>query len=108
MEQICICGVCIYNLKNVNFDLLCYKLVVIIGLFGLGKLLFVFDIFYVEGQCCYVESLFVYVCQFLQLMEKFDVDLIEGLLLVILIEQKVMFYNLCLIVGMVMEIYDYL
>lgn len=108
MDFICIRGVWMYNLKNFDFDLFCDKLIVIIGLFGLGKFLLVFDIIYVEGQCCYVELLLVYVCQFLSVMEKLDLDYIEGLFLVILIEQKLILYNLCLMVGMIIEIYDYL
>lgn len=68
----------------------------------------VFDIIYVEGQCCYVELFSVYVRQFLGLMEKFDVDSIIGFLLVIFIDQKMISYNLCSMVGIVIEIYDYL
>lgn len=91
IKVLSVCGVCEYNLKNVDLDLLCNKLIVMIGLLGLGKLFFVFDMIYVEGQCCYVESLLVYVCQFLEMMQKLDVDQIDGLFLVIFIEQKMMF-----------------
>lgn len=66
------------------------------------------DMFYVEGQCCYVESLLSYVWQFLMWMKKFDVDYIKGICLAIVIEQKVSMSNVCFIVGMFIEIYDYL
>lgn len=108
MDKIEVWGVCIYNFKNINFVIFCDKLIVVIGFLGLGKFLLVFDILYVEGQCCYVELFFVYVWQFLLFMEKLDVDYIEGLLFVILIEQKLILYNLCFMVGIIIEIYDYL
>lgn len=108
LKNIEVCGVCEYNLKNIDVDILCDQFVVIIGLLGLGKFLLVFDMIYVEGQCCYVESLSVYVWQFFDMMEKLDVDYIVGFSFVILIEQKMMFKNLCLMVGIVIEVYDYL
>ncbi len=79
MEQIRIRGARTHNLKNVNLDLPRHKLIVITGLSGSGKSSLAFDTLYAEGQRRYVESLSAYARQFLQLMEKPDVDLIEGL-----------------------------
>ena len=97
-----------HNLKNVNVDLPAHKLVVITGLSGSGKSSLAFDTLYAEGQRRYVESLSSYARQFLQLMEKPDVDLIEGLSPAISIEQKATSHNPRSTVGTVTEIHDYL
>ncbi|WP_027795905.1 excinuclease ABC subunit UvrA [Paraburkholderia acidipaludis] len=108
MEQIRIRGARTHNLKNVNLDLPRHKLVVITGLSGSGKSSLAFDTLYAEGQRRYVESLSAYARQFLQLMEKPDVDLIEGLSPAISIEQKATSHNPRSTVGTVTEIHDYL
>ena len=97
-----------HNLKNVNLDLPRDKLIVITGLSGSGKSSLAFDTLYAEGQRRYVESLSAYARQFLQLMEKPDVDLIEGLSPAISIEQKATSHNPRSTVGTVTEIHDYL
>ena len=97
-----------HNLKNVNLDLPHHQLIVITGLSGSGKSSLAFDTLYAEGQRRYVESLSVYARQFLQLMEKPDVDLIEGLSPAIAIEQKTASHNPRSTVGTVTEIHDYL
>ncbi|MBI5936296.1 MAG: excinuclease ABC subunit UvrA [Betaproteobacteria bacterium] len=97
-----------HNLKNVNLDLPHHQLVVITGLSGSGKSSLAFDTLYAEGQRRYVESLSAYARQFLQLMEKPDVDLIEGLSPAIAIEQKTASHNPRSTVGTVTEIHDYL
>ncbi|QZA81931.1 excinuclease ABC subunit UvrA [Deefgea piscis] len=97
-----------HNLKNVNLDLPRGKLIVITGLSGSGKSSLAFDTLYAEGQRRYVESLSAYARQFLQLMEKPDVDLIEGLSPAISIEQKATSHNPRSTVGTVTEIHDYL
>jgi excinuclease ABC subunit A len=97
-----------HNLKNVNVDLPPHKLVVITGLSGSGKSSLAFDTLYAEGQRRYVESLSAYARQFLQMMEKPDVDLIEGLSPAIAIEQKATSHNPRSTVGTVTEIHDYL
>jgi len=97
-----------HNLKNVNVDLPSHELVVITGLSGSGKSSLAFDTLYAEGQRRYVESLSAYARQFLQLMEKPDVDLIEGLSPAIAIEQKATSHNPRSTVGTVTEIHDYL
>ena len=97
-----------HNLKNINVDLPPHKLVVITGLSGSGKSSLAFDTLYAEGQRRYVESLSAYARQFLQLMEKPDVDLIEGLSPAISIEQKATSHNPRSTVGTVTEIHDYL
>ena len=97
-----------HNLKNVNLDLPHHELIVITGLSGSGKSSLAFDTLYAEGQRRYVESLSAYARQFLQLMEKPDVDLIEGLSPAISIEQKATSHNPRSTVGTVTEIHDYL
>ncbi|HUP96156.1 MAG TPA: excinuclease ABC subunit UvrA [Burkholderiales bacterium] len=97
-----------HNLKNINLDLPRNRLVVITGLSGSGKSSLAFDTLYAEGQRRYVESLSAYARQFLQLMEKPDVDLIEGLSPAISIEQKAASHNPRSTVGTVTEIHDYL
>jgi excinuclease ABC subunit A len=97
-----------HNLKNVSLDLPRNRLIVITGLSGSGKSSLAFDTLYAEGQRRYVESLSAYARQFLQLMEKPDVDLIEGLSPAISIEQKAASHNPRSTVGTVTEIHDYL
>ena len=108
MEEIKIRGARTHNLKNINLDLPRNKLIVITGLSGSGKSSLAFDTLYAEGQRRYVESLSAYARQFLQLMEKPDVDLIEGLSPAISIEQKATSHNPRSTVGTVTEIHDYL
>lgn len=97
-----------HNLKNINLDIPRDQLVVITGLSGSGKSSLAFDTLYAEGQRRYVESLSSYARQFLSMMEKPDVDLIEGLSPAISIEQKSTSHNPRSTVGTVTEIYDYL
>src|ERR1700704_6082533 len=97
-----------HNLKNISLELPRNRLVVITGLSGSGKSSLAFDTLYAEGQRRYVESLSAYARQFLQLMEKPDVDLIEGLSPAIAIEQKAASHNPRSTVGTVTEIHDYL
>ncbi|HWA14121.1 MAG TPA: excinuclease ABC subunit UvrA [Burkholderiales bacterium] len=108
MEYLRIRGARTHNLKNVNLDLPRNQLVVVTGLSGSGKSSLAFDTLYAEGQRRYVESLSAYARQFLQLMEKPDVDLIEGLSPAIAIEQKATSHNPRSTVGTVTEIHDYL
>ena len=108
MEFIKIRGARTHNLKNISLDLPRHSLVVITGLSGSGKSSLAFDTLYAEGQRRYVESLSTYARQFLQLMEKPDVDLIEGLSPAISIEQKATSHNPRSTVGTVTEIHDYL
>ncbi len=108
MESIRIRGARTHNLKNIHLDLPRNRLVVITGLSGSGKSSLAFDTLYAEGQRRYVESLSAYARQFLQLMEKPDVDLIEGLSPAIAIEQKATSHNPRSTVGTVTEINDYL
>jgi excinuclease ABC subunit A len=108
MDCIRIRGARTHNLKNVDLDLPRNRLVVITGLSGSGKSSLAFDTLYAEGQRRYVESLSAYARQFLQLMEKPDVDLIEGLSPAIAIEQKAASHNPRSTVGTVTEIHDYL
>ncbi len=108
MDQIRIRGARTHNLKNISLDLPRNRLVVITGLSGSGKSSLAFDTLYAEGQRRYVESLSAYARQFLQLMEKPDVDLIEGLSPAISIEQKATSHNPRSTVGTVTEIHDYL
>ncbi len=97
-----------HNLKNIDLDIPRYELVVITGLSGSGKSSLAFDTLYAEGQRRYVESLSAYARQFLQLMDKPDVDVIEGLSPAISIEQKATSHNPRSTVGTVTEIHDYL
>ena len=108
MEQIRIRGARTHNLKNINVDLPRNRLIVVTGLSGSGKSSLAFDTLYAEGQRRYVESLSAYARQFLQLMEKPDVDLIEGLSPAISIEQKAASHNPRSTVGTITEIHDYL
>ena len=108
MDEIRIRGARTHNLKNISLDLPREKLIVITGLSGSGKSSLAFDTLYAEGQRRYVESLSAYARQFLQLMEKPDVDLIEGLSPAISIEQKATSHNPRSTVGTVTEIHDYL
>ncbi|MDO8348284.1 MAG: excinuclease ABC subunit UvrA [Rugosibacter sp.] len=108
MDAIKIRGARTHNLKNINLDLPRNRLTVITGLSGSGKSSLAFDTLYAEGQRRYVESLSAYARQFLQLMEKPDVDLIEGLSPAISIEQKATSHNPRSTVGTVTEIHDYL
>src|SRR5215467_1105929 len=108
MEYIRIRGARTHNLKNINLELPRHRLIVVTGLSGSGKSSLAFDTLYAEGQRRYVESLSAYARQFLQLMEKPDVDLIEGLSPAISIEQKATSHNPRSTVGTVTEIHDYL
>ncbi|WP_255428336.1 excinuclease ABC subunit UvrA [Ramlibacter cellulosilyticus] len=107
-QRITIRGARTHNLKNIDLDLPRYRLVVITGLSGSGKSSLAFDTLYAEGQRRYVESLSAYARQFLQLMDKPDVDMIEGLSPAISIEQKATSHNPRSTVGTVTEIHDYL
>jgi excinuclease ABC subunit A len=106
--QIRIRGARTHNLKNIDLDIPRNQLVVITGLSGSGKSSLAFDTLYAEGQRRYVESLSAYARQFLQLMDKPDVDVIEGLSPAISIEQKATSHNPRSTVGTVTEIHDYL
>ena len=108
MDYIRVRGARTHNLKNINVDLPRNRLVVVTGLSGSGKSSLAFDTLYAEGQRRYVESLSAYARQFLQIMEKPDVDLIEGLSPAISIEQKATSHNPRSTVGTVTEIHDYL
>ncbi|MDB4307722.1 excinuclease ABC subunit UvrA [Gammaproteobacteria bacterium] len=108
MQQISIRGARTHNLQNIDLDLPRDQLIVITGLSGSGKSSLAFDTIYAEGQRRYVESLSAYARQFLSMMEKPDVDHIEGLSPAISIEQKSTSHNPRSTVGTVTEIYDYL
>ena len=108
MRKIEVRGARTHNLKNISLDIPRDKLVVITGLSGSGKSSLAFDTLYAEGQRRYVESLSAYARQFLSLMEKPDVDHIEGLSPAISIEQKSTSHNPRSTVGTITEIYDYL
>ena len=97
-----------HNLKNIDLDIPRHRLVVVTGLSGSGKSSLAFDTLYAEGQRRYVESLSAYARQFLQLMDKPDVDMIEGLSPAISIEQKASSHNPRSTVGTITEIHDYL
>jgi len=108
LEKITIRGARTHNLKGIDLELPRDKLIVITGLSGSGKSSLAFDTIYAEGQRRYVESLSAYARQFLSLMEKPDVDVIEGLSPAISIEQKATSHNPRSTVGTITEIYDYL
>lgn len=107
-HKIVIRGARVHNLKNVNLDLPRHKLIVMTGLSGSGKSSLAFDTIYAEGQRRYVESLSAYARQFIGLMDKPDVDKIEGLSPAISIDQKSASHNPRSTVGTVTEIYDYM
>src|SRR5215217_6096487 len=107
-DWIAVRGARVHNLKNIDVDIPRHKLVVITGLSGSGKSSLAFDTIYAEGQRRYVESLSAYARQFLELMSKPDVDLIEGLSPAISIEQKTTSRNPRSTVGTVTEIHDYM
>ena len=108
LEKITIRGARTHNLKGIDLELPRDKLIVITGLSGSGKSSLAFDTIYAEGQRRYVESLSAYARQFLSLMEKPDVDVIEGLSPAISIEQKATSHNPRSTVGTITEIYDYM
>ncbi|MDQ1363606.1 MAG: excinuclease subunit, partial [Pseudomonadota bacterium] len=108
MDTIRIRGARTHNLKNISLDIPRDKLIVITGLSGSGKSSLAFDTLFAEGQRRYVESLSAYARQFLSMMEKPDIDHIEGLSPAISIEQKSTSHNPRSTVGTVTEIHDYL
>lgn len=108
MDKISVRGARTHNLKNIDLDIPRDKLIVITGLSGSGKSSLAFDTLYAEGQRRYVESLSTYARQFLSMMEKPDIDHIEGLSPAISIEQKSTSHNPRSTVGTITEIYDYL
>ncbi|MBY6191810.1 excinuclease ABC subunit UvrA [Microbulbifer agarilyticus] len=108
MDTIYVRGARTHNLKNIDLDIPRDKLIVITGLSGSGKSSLAFDTLYAEGQRRYVESLSTYARQFLSMMEKPDVDTVEGLSPAISIEQKSTSHNPRSTVGTITEIYDYL
>src|SRR5213592_1282831 len=107
-DWIAVRGARVHNLKNIDVDIPRNRLVVITGLSGSGKSTLAFDTIYAEGQRRYVESLSAYARQFLELMDKPDVDSIDGLSPAISIQQKTTSKNPRSTVGTVTEIYDYL
>src|SRR6476469_10072164 len=107
-DWITVRGARVHNLRNIDVDLPRDRLVVITGLSGSGKSSLAFDTLYAEGQRRYVESLSAYARQFLEQMEKPDVDLIEGLSPAISIDQKGASRNPRSTVGTITEIYDYM
>src|SRR5690554_6433533 len=108
MDKIVIRGARTHNLKNIDLELPRDKLIVVTGLSGSGKSSLAFDTLYAEGQRRYVEPLSTYARQFLSMMDKPDVDHIEGLSPAISIEQKSTSHNPRSTVGTITEIYDYL
>jgi len=108
MDTIKIRGARTHNLKNIDVDLPRESLIVITGLSGCGKSSLAFDTLFAEGQRRYVESLSAYARQFLSVMDKPDVDTIEGLSPAIAIEQKSTSHNPRSTVGTITEVYDYL
>ena len=108
MDKISIIGAKEHNLKNVDLEIPKNELVVITGVSGSGKSSLAFDTIYAEGQRRYVESLSAYARQFLEVMQKPDVDSIEGLSPAISIEQKTTSKNPRSTVGTITEIYDYM
>jgi excinuclease ABC subunit A len=108
LDTISVRGARTHNLRNIDIDIPRDKLVIITGLSGSGKSSLAFDTLYAEGQRRYVESLSAYARQFLSMMEKPDIDHIEGLSPAISIEQKSTSHNPRSTVGTITEIYDYL
>ena len=108
MQKIRVIGAAVHNLKNITVELPREQLIVITGLSGSGKSSLAFDTIFAEGQRRYVESLSSYARQFLQVMEKPDVESIEGLSPTISIDQKSASHNPRSTVGTVTEIYDYM
>ena len=108
MQNIVVKGAKMHNLKNIDVEIPRNKLTVVTGLSGSGKSTLAFDTIYAEGQRRYVESLSAYARQFLQLMEKPDVESIDGLSPAISIDQKTAPRNPRSTVGTITEIYDYL
>ena len=108
MDTISVRGARTHNLKNIDLEIPRDQLVIVTGLSGSGKSSLAFDTLYAEGQRRYVESLSAYARQFLSMMEKPDVDHIEGLSPAISIEQKSTSHNPRSTVGTITEIYDYL
>src|SRR6202165_285586 len=108
LQTIRVRGARTHNLKNIDVDLPRNRLIVLTGLSGSGKSSLAFDTLYAEGQRRYVESLSAYARQFLSMMDKPDVDRIDGLSPAIAIEQKAGSHNPRSTVGTVTEIYDYL
>ena len=108
LDTISVRGARTHNLRNSDLDIPRDKLVIITGLSGSGKSSLAFDTLYAEGQRRYVESLSAYARQFLSMMEKPDIDHIEGLSPAISIEQKSTSHNPRSTVGTITEIYDYL
>ena len=108
MKKIVVKGARAHNLKNIDVEIPRDKLAVFTGLSGSGKSSLAFDTIYAEGQRRYVESLSAYARQFLEMMQKPDVDQIDGLSPAISIEQKATSHNPRSTVGTVTEIYDYL
>src|SRR5687767_14632818 len=108
IDRITVRGARQHNLKNINLEIPRNRLTVITGLSGSGKSSLAFDTIYAEGQRRYVESLSAYARQFLEQLEKPDVDAVEGLSPAISIEQKTTSRNPRSTVGTVTEIYDYL
>ena len=101
-------GARVHNLKNINIDIPRNKLVVITGISGSGKSSLAFDTIYAEGQRRYIDSLSTYARQFIRLMDKPDVEKIEGISPAIAIDQKKLVHNPRSTVGTITEIYDYL
>jgi excinuclease ABC subunit A len=108
LHTIKITGARQHNLKNINLDIPKNQMVVFTGISGSGKSSLAFDTIYAEGQRRYVESLSAYARQFLGIMDKPDVDAIEGLSPAICIDQKTASHNPRSTVGTITEIYDYL
>src|SRR4030066_867220 len=107
-ERITLRGVRVHNLKNIDLDIPLYKLIIVTGVSGSGKLSLAFDTLYAEGQRRYLESLASYARQFLERMDKPDADLIEGIPPAIAIQQKASAKNPRSTVAPVTETFDFL